>query len=307
MVSISFQYPQYLLFLLLIPLYIFIHLATLKANRRTALRFANFEAIARIKGVDFFSKNIIILILSCIITFFLAMAVSGFTLHSVREASAYSFVLAIDSSKSMEANDLLPNRMEAAKRVAVEFVDNLPLTTRMAVISFSGNALIEQGVTDSKSLAKNAIKEIDISEIAGTDLVEAVITGTNLLNAEESKAIILLSDGQINVGGIDGAIKYANENNIVIHSVAIGTAEGGAASFGFSKLDEDSLQSLSYNTDGEFFKAENERALLDSLYSAVKATKRKVSLNLSQYFLMAAIILFGVEYILMSSRYRNLI
>jgi len=307
MASIDFLYPQYLLFLLLIPLYIFIHLATLKTTKNTALRFANFEAISRIKGVDFFSRNIFILVLTSIIAFLLILTLSGTRLNMVLEASSYSFVIAIDSSKSMEANDFLPNRMEAAKKAAKDFVDSFPISTRAGIISFSGNALIEAGITDSKSLLKAAIDNIIISDIAGTDVVEAVITGTNILSSEETKAIILLSDGQINVGAIEEAIRYANDNNVVIHTIAIGTEEGGQTSYGISKVDLDSLKGLSYNADGQSFSAGNQDELLKSFRDAIKATNRKVAINLSNYLLIISICLFSLEYWLMSSRYRRLV
>lgn len=307
MAFISFLYPQYLFFLLLLPLFIFIHFATIKSTKNTALRFANFDAISRIKGVDFFSKNIFILTLACAIIFFLIMSASGLRLHTTIKASSYSFIIAIDSSKSMEANDFLPNRMEAAKKAAINFIDVLPLTSRAGIISFSGNVLIEQGITESKSLLKASVRDMTISDIAGTDIVEAVITSSNLLNSEETKAIILISDGQINVGGIEEAISYANDNNIVIHTIAIGTAGGGQTSYGLSKVDEDSLSGLAYNTGGEFFRAHDEAQLLNSFNDAIKSTERKVAINLAQYLLIIGILLFTLEYFLINSRYRKLI
>ncbi|MDO8508500.1 MAG: VWA domain-containing protein [Nanoarchaeota archaeon] len=307
MASISFLYPQYLFFLLLIPSYIFIHLATLKTTKSTALKFANFEAISRIKGIDFFSRNIFILILTGAVALLLVLSLSGMRLHTVIEASSYSFVIAIDSSKSMEADDFSPNRMEAAKKTSMEFIDSLPITTRAGIVSFSGNALIETGMTESKGLLKSAIGEIIISDIAGTDIVEAIITSTNILNSEETKAILLLSDGQINVGAIDEAIRYANDNNVIVHTIAIGTAEGGQTSFGISKVDLDSLKGLSYNTGGESFTAQTQKELLESFNSAIKSTERKVAINLSSYLLMGAILLFSFEYWMISSRYRRLI
>ena len=307
MVSISFIYPQYLFFILLIPLFIFIHLATLKSTKSSALKFANFEAISRIRGVDFFSKSIFILILSIIVVFSLILAISGLTLHTTIETSSYSFVVAIDTSESMSANDINPTRLDAAKKSAVGFIDSLPLTTRAAVISFSGNALIEHDLTDSRSLLKAAITDIDISEISGSDLVEAVITSTNLLNSEETKALILLSDGQNNVGDIEQAIRYANENNVVIHTIAIGTEEGGITSFGLSKVDEESLKALAYNTEGEFFRASDGLLIANSFERAIKSTRRKTSINLSQYLLVASLLLFSLEYFLISSRYKRIV
>jgi len=305
--EISFLYPRYLFFLFLIPLFIFIHFATLKASRSTALKFANFDAIARIKGVDFFSKNIIILSISVLIVFLLIMAVSGLTYHTVVNTSSYSFVIAVDASQSMEANDVAPDRMSAAKKAAGDFIDSLPFGTRVGVVSFSGNALIEQDVTDSKSLVRGAIDNIGISSIGGTDIIEAVITSTNLLKGEDSKAIILLSDGQINVGGTDEVIQYANKNDVVIHTIAIGTEEGGATSYGISKADLDTLEALSYNTDGASFMATDVNEIYDSFNNAITLSDKKISINLSVYLLVACIILFSLEYFLINGRYRRLV
>ena len=307
MASISFLQPIYLLFLFLIPFFIFIHLATLKATKTTSLRFANFEAIAKIKGVDFFSKNIIILSLSILIVFLLVMGLSGAVLNIIIEASDHSFVIALDSSKSMEADDIAPNRMEAAKSAAADFVESVPITTKVGIISFSGNAFIEQDLTDSKSLMKTAISEIEAGNIGGTDIFEAVVTGTNLLKGEKSKAIILLSDGQINVGDITQVIEYASNNGVIIHTIAIGTGEGGQTSYGLSKLDEDTLMSLSHNTNGEFFSAIDESELNDSFNNAIKKTRRSVGINLSSYLFITAILLFSLEYILVNGRYRRLV
>lgn len=307
MALISFAYPNYLIFLILIPLVILIHFVTLKSAKSTALKFANFEAIARIKGVDFLSRNIIILFISILLVLLLALSLAGLRWHTVRDASSYSFVLALDSSQSMEANDLSPNRMEAAKKAALEFVESTPLTTRAGVISFSGNSLIEQGMTESKALMKTAIQNIQISDISGTDIYEAIITGTNLLKGEESGAIILLSDGQINVGSIEDTIKYANDNEVVVHTIAVGTEEGGVTSYGVSKVDEDSLRALSYNTKGIFSWANNEEQLSAAFNNAMEKTKKKVAIELSDYLLIASLVLFVIEYWLVSTRYRRLI
>ncbi len=307
MVSISFLYPRYLLFLFLIPLFIFIHIVSLKAAKGTALRFANFEAIARIRGVDIISKNIVILSLSILIILFSILALSGLTLHTVINASSNSFVLAIDTSKSMEANDISPNRLEAAKAAALNFVDNSPFGTRLGVVSFSGTAFIEQAVTDDKGLVKGAISNIVLSNVGGTDVNEVVITGTNLLEKEDSKAIILLSDGQINVGSVEDAVKYATDNNVIIHTIAVGTEEGGETSYGLSKLDEESLTALSYNTNGEFFRARDIDELSDSFSNAIEKTSRSIGIDLTRYLLIASILLFALEYYLINTKYRRLV
>lgn len=303
--ELSFARPIYLLFLFLIPLIFFIHLKTLTVKKKRALRFANFEAIARIKGIDFFSKNIVILFLSVFLIFLLTMSVSGLTVHMKLDASSFSFVLAVDSSRSMEADDMFPNRLHVAKNVAENFVNNIPISTRVGVVSFSGSSIIEQGMTDEKEMIVSAIRGISLESFGGTDIYETIITSTNLLRNDESRSIILLSDGQINVGKIEDAIDYANENDVIVNAIGIGTGDGGKTSYGLSKLDEKLLKSLSYNTGGTFFKVGSKEELEVSFDKIMKITKRKVSINLSNYLIFFAIILFFIEYVLANTKYKS--
>ncbi len=306
MVQISFEHPIYLFFLLVIPLIIFLHFITLRSFRGKALKFANFDAIARIRGIEFFSKNVVVLSFTLIIMFLLIMALAGLIVEVELTASAHSFVLAIDNSQSMSANDFSPDRLGAAKIVASSFIDSVPFATRMGIVSFSGNTLVEEKVTDSRTNLKSALTSIQISSTGGTDLLDAVSTSANILINEDSKAIIIFSDGQINVGTVSDAIDYANENNIVVNTIAIGTADGGQTVYGLSQLDSDSLQALAFNTGGEYFEADNIDALKDSLNSAVESTRRKVDIGASPYLLIASIILFVLEYFLINTKYRML-
>lgn len=302
--EISFTHPFYLFLLVVIPLIIFIHFISLRHKGGHALRFANYEAISKIRGIDLYSKNITILILTILVSVLLIFSISGFTIQRTMSASAFSFVIAIDSSTSMEAEDIIPDRITAAKNTALDFVDNVPIGTKFGVISFSGNALIEQGMSAEKSLIKNAISNIDLSIISGTDLYEGIVTSTNLLLSEEAGAIIMLSDGQINVGDLDDAIAYANSNNVLIHSIAIGTPEGGQTRYGLSKLDEDSLKTIAYNTNGEFFRAKNNDELLASFNSILEYEVRNVAFNISKHLAIIALLLFLFEYLLINTRYK---
>lgn len=303
----TFAYPRYLFLLFAIPLVILIHLLTLKRGKKRALVFANFDAISRVKGVEFFSKNIVTTFITILVLALLILSVSGLTLHKYADASSFSFVLAIDTSRSMEAEDLLPNRLEAAKEIAKSFVEAAPLTTKMGLVTFSGNTYINLDLTESKEMLINSITEIEQSLIEGTDVHETVITSTNLLRrGEEGKAIILLSDGQITVGTIDDTISYANDNEVTINTIGIGTEEGGMTAYGISKVDEDALKALSYNTGGTFFMAADKESLADSFDQAMKLTRKKIAINLSSYLLAASIILLVIDFILVNSRYRVL-
>lgn len=304
--ELVFLFPRYLLFLFIIPFFVLIHFVSLKGYRTRALRFANFEAIARIKGVDFYSKNLIVLLLTCFLLIIVVFTLSGLTLRTEIEASSFSFVIAIDSSASMGADDLNPSRLESAKETALQFVRQSSIGTDFGVISFSSAALIEQEVTDNKDLVSSGIKNIKISSAGGTNLYDALILGANTLRGYDSKSMILLSDGQANIGNLQDAIDYANDNNLIVHSIAIGTSEGGESVYGSTKIDEESLQAVSYNTKGSYFKVTDNIELNNAFSKIAESKKKKVSINLSNYLLLLSIILIVIIYYLANSRYRTI-
>jgi len=305
MALFTFARSIYLFLLVLVPVLIFIHFVILRRKRSHALSFANFDAIARVKGIDIISKNLSSLILTAIILVLLILALSGLTYHRNLFASSFAFTIAIDASRSMEADDFLPNRLEVAKQTAMAFVDSSPPGSKMAVISFAGNAFIEQDLTEQKPFIKQAIKNIQISSVGGTDINEAVITGTNLLRDSEAKSIIILSDGALNVGSIDDAIDYATKNNIIVHVIGIGTVEGGSTTYGgLSKLDEDVLKSMAFNTGGQYFEVENREQLEESFRTVLGLKLGKVGFDLTHYLLLITLVLFVVEYVLTNTRYR---
>lgn len=303
---ISFENPEYLLLAVFIPLLILIHFFSLRNRKSFAVKFANFEAIARIKGIDIYSKNIVVLSLSILIVLSLTMAASGLNVTRSASSSSFSYTIAIDSSKSMEATDILPTRMDAAKETAIDFVESVGDGTNIGVISFSGSSFIEQEVTSEKNDVINAINNIEISSIGGTDISDAIITGSNLLYGEENKAIIILSDGQLNIGDIEKATSYANRNSVTIHSVSIGTVFGGNTSYGFSKVDEDALKSISLNTKGEFYSVTSKEDLSETFREIADLRTKVIADNLVIECLVLAIILFVIQFYLINNRYRSL-
>src|SRR4030042_2424653 len=188
--NFSFTHPFYLLFLFSVPILIFFHFFGLKNLKGKSLKFANFEAIARVKGIDLYSKNIFLLVFNSLFIILLVFSLSGLTITREIEASSFSFVIAIDNSESMSAIDLSPNRLEAAKEIAINFVNSLAPESYVAILSFSGNSKIEQMSTKNKQEIKYAIENIEISDIKGTDIFEATSNSIKLLSREKNKAII---------------------------------------------------------------------------------------------------------------------
>ena len=304
--GLIFIYPKFLFFLLIIPLLFLIHFLSLRAYKSKALRFANFEAIARIKGVEFYSKNLVILILTCLLMLVIIFASAGLTLRTEVEASSFSFAIAIDSSASMGADDFKPTRLDSAKDTALQFVEQNPISTRFGVISFGSAARLEQDVIDNKELVSKAVEDIKVSASGGTNLYDAVVLGVNILRGYDNKSMIFLSDGQINIGNLQEAIDYANDNNLIIHTIAIGTEEGGESAYGLTKLDEESLQAISFNTKGSYFKAKDKEATAAAFSKIADLKMKRVSIPLSNYLFSLSILLIVVIYYLANSRYRTI-
>lgn len=302
----TFSQPQYLFLLIVIQFFFIIHFLSLRSKKKNALKFANFDAISKIEGIDFYSKNLVMLILDSLIVLLLIFAISGLTYHTTKNSSFFSFVLAIDSSHSMLADDIPPNRINASKNTAIEFVESVPSGVKVGAVSFSGTSYIEQDLTTNKEELKWAISNIGISGFGGTDIFEAIVSAGNLMNNEESKAVILLSDGQINVGDVDDIIDYANKNDIIIHSIAMGTKEGGSTQFSISRLDEESLKSLSFNTGGNYFDVVDEESLEDSFKEILNLSKGKVEISLFSYLILFSIILMLLKFFLNNTKYIHL-
>lgn len=292
---ITFEKIYYLYFLFSIPLFILFHFYNLNKPKKNSLKFANFEAIARIKGIDLYSKDLKKLFLNIIIISLLTLSLSGLNIHKEMNASDFSFIIAIDASQSMSATDLNPTRLETAKKSAIEFIKTLPPESKVGVVSFIGNTYIEEDLTKNKQELIDSIQKIEIHNFGGTDIFEAISISSYMLKGEENKAIILLSDGQLNVGNTEDIIELANKNSIVIHTLGIGTVEGGNTAYGLSTLDEKILKSIAYNTKGEYFKITNKESLESSFKEIAPLTRKMGKINLSIFLGFVAIIIFFIK------------
>lgn len=306
----TFSNPIYLWFLVAIPLMVLAHYLSLRFTRRKALKFANFPAIERITGRKILSKNYTLLLLRLVTLCLFIFSVAGTTLWYEGQTTEMDFILAIDSSGSMLARDYEPNRMEAAKESALLFVDNLPGMSRVGVLSFAGVSFVKHRPSSDMDRIRDSIYNISVELVGGTAIGSAIITSSNLLaESEKAKVLILLTDGQNNVGpSIDTAIEYANENHLTINTIGIGTEEGGdLPDLTFvSKLDPVTLKLISNSTGGKYYEAKNETELSDVYKEIALSSVQKLSLNLSLYFLFFGLILLFVEWGLANTKYRTL-
>jgi Ca-activated chloride channel homolog len=305
MVSVAFLYPKFLLLLLLVPFFIFIYFFSLVYTRKKAMVFANFEAMQRFYDMEFFSRNFLALYSHLIIIVLMVFAVAGTSVAFDAETSTFSYALAIDNSGSMKTADVLPTRLDAAKTSAKKFTDWLPVGVEIGVMSFAGDAEILQGLDSSKIRARMAIDRIEFGDVHGTNIYNAVISANSLFGDRRMKSLIILSDGQLNIGDAPQIIKYANRNNLVINTIAMGTEEGGVTDLNtISKVDIDFLKSLAFNTNGKFFQAQDLNQLDESFVTLVREVNRDVSIDLTFYLMFGALGLFTINWIFRNLRFR---
>ncbi|MEM4325907.1 MAG: VWA domain-containing protein [Candidatus Pacearchaeota archaeon] len=301
---ITFENQKYLFILLMVPFIFFIYIISYKIKRSNALKFANFEAIERIKGISFYSRDLLELLITLLVLISMTFSLAGFSVGRMVDVSTSSFVLSIDTSNSMLADDFKPSRLEAAKFLSEEFVKAVPDNTRIGVLSFSLYPIVEQEITEDKSKTILAIRNIEPSKVGGTNIKGVIETSHSMLLNEENKNIIILSDGQINLGDFNETLDYVKEKRLIVHSILIGTKEGGETGFGFvSKVESEGyLKPLSNETNGGFYMANSQEDLRRAFNEILKSKKSLIFTNLSKQFLILSLLLFLIGFLYRSLR-----
>jgi Ca-activated chloride channel homolog len=288
-----------LLLLLLIPLLLAAYIWMQRRRRRYALRYASLsmlrEAVGRGPGIRRHIPPALFLVSLAVMM--VAMA------RPVAEVKVPSFdgtvVLAIDVSGSMSAQDLSPNRLEAAKLAAQDFVNQQPGGVRIGVVAFSGMAAMVQAPTTDRGQVLSAISMLQPqrSTAIGEGLLmsmraidPSVVTDApgGRFNRQGSQGsdpptptpapqvsgipgaqqgiIVLLSDGQ-NTTGVDplNVAPQAKALGIRVYTVGIGTANGTVLRMGGRgmrvRLDEEVLRQIADTTGGQYFNAQNDKDL----------------------------------------------
>jgi Ca-activated chloride channel family protein len=208
-------------------------------------------------------------------------------------------VMAIDVSASMLARDLKPNRLEALKKVAVNFVDRRP-NDRIGIVVYAGESFTQTPITSDKGIIKRTISELKWGQLeGGTAIGMGLGSAVNRLkeSTAKSKVIILLTDGVNNSGNIDPrtATELAKELGIKTYTIGIGT--NGMADFPWSRdprngklqfrkqqveIDEALLKEIASETQGKYFRA-TDNSSLKEIYDEID-TLEKTKIEEFKYY-----------------------
>ncbi|MDT0649424.1 vWA domain-containing protein [Autumnicola edwardsiae] len=285
--NFTFEDPQFFWLLLLLPIAIAWYFY--KRNKQTAeLRISTIKGfkakhslLAKFKPLLFVLR---LLILALVVT---AMARPRTVDVSTRTNSTQGIdiVMAIDVSASMLARDLQPNRLDALKEVAKEFVKDRP-SDRIGLVVYAGESFTKTPITSDEEIVLSALEDIEYNNVLqnGTAIGSGLATAVNRIkdSEAESKVIILLTDGVNNSGFIDPKIasELAVEFNIKVYTIGVGSngmalspigiLPNGRFQYGNSKveIDEVLLQEIADATGGRYFRAtDNEK--LEQIYDEI--------------------------------------
>ena len=265
--QLAFLSPERLFILLVIPLivlgYIF---ATLRKNRR-GMRFTNTSMLDVVvpKQSQWRRHVAVALSLLSLITLTAAFARPKTQIDVPRERA--TVVLVIDASLSMQATDVQPTRLDAAKQAAIDFVRALPEKYNVSVVSMAGSSAILVPPTTAHNTVENAINSIQLQE--STAIGEGIATGLRALqqapkdpknpNAIAPGAIVLLSDGSNTAGRAPLQVAAeAKAAKVPVYTIAYGTENGFVDLDGKREpvpVDHDEKRAIAAATDGEYFAA----------------------------------------------------
>ena len=235
-------------------------------------------------------------------------------------------VLCLDISGSMLAQDFTPNRMEAAKNVASEFIDNRP-TDRIGLVIFSGESFTMCPLTTDRNMLKTQLYNVQSGLLEdGTAIGSGLATGDDRLrnSPSKSKVIILLTDGENNGGLIDPntAKEIAKEVGVRVYTIGMGT-EGyapipvqtpGGVVMQREKvnIDEKLLTQIATETGGKYYRAKDNESLKGIYDEINRLEKSKIEVtSLRRYteqffpFAVAAILLLTLEMLLRWTVFRK--
>lgn len=211
------------------------------------------------------------------------------TSYEVQQADGegVDIILCIDVSGSMTAQDLTPNRLEAAKKVAIDFVNKRP-ADRIGVVIFSGESFTQCPLTTDHAVLITAIQNIRNGLLEdGTAIGSGLGTSVDRLRGSKSKSkvVILLTDGENNGGLIDPqtAKEIAKAFSIKVYTIGVGTDGfapqpvqtplGVVMQNGKVSIDEKLLKEIASETGGRYFRAKDNEGL-EGIYTEINGLER---------------------------------
>ena len=254
----------------------------------------------------------------CLLSIALARPQSSQTNGREESTEGIDIMMALDVSGTMLADDFQPNRLEAAKKVAADFVMNRP-NDQIGLVVFAGESFTQCPMTTDQKVLSGLIQSVQFGQITdGTAIGLGLANAINRMKDDRevaSKVVILLTDGSNNSGDIDPitAAQIAQSFGIRVYTIGVGsygkarvpvqTPVGTQYMSIESEFDEGTLRKIAEMTNGEYFRAKDNSSL-EAIYDKIDQLE-KSKLRVREYsrshhedfmpFLLAALICLLLE------------
>ena len=331
---LRFEHPEYLYWLILIPVLVIVYILFRLAQKKRFERFAHITM--RESLVPTYSarranfKFIVFLLTVSSVILALANLQSGSKMEEVKR-EGIDLYLAIDVSNSMNAEDIVPSRLERSKQSINKLISEMK-GDRIGVIVFADKAFVQLPITTDYSAAKMFLSTVNTSLVAsqGTAIAEAINLALKSFSDEEhSKAIVIISDGEDHEN--DAAVKAAQDaakKGVRIYTIGMGLPDGAPIpqynQYGhqtgyrkdrngntiITKLNEPMLQQIAAAGNGIYVRASNSNVGLEKIYEDIeKLDKTEIEAKVFtdyedqfQWFVGAAIVFLLIEILFSSGK-----
>ena len=294
--SIEFASPYFLLGLIIIPLLILWYIFS-RNKQQAYVRFSDTGFFSELpKSWKSYLRHIVFVLEICALALFIIALARPQSSSKNKEVNVegIDIVLAMDISSSMLAADLKPDRLEAAKSVASEFVKGRP-NDRMGLVVFSGETFTQVPLTTDHGMMLNMLQEMKCGMLEdGTAIGDGLASAISRLKDSEaiSKVVILLTDGDNNAGSIDPSTAAEMAKLFGIRVYTIGAGTRGTAPYPTQTpfggiqyqqvpvtINDGLLQQIATETGGKYFRAESKEKL-EQIYAEIdKMERSKIQVN----------------------------
>jgi len=332
-----FANPDYLYLLLFLPVAILLFVINDFRKKKALKRLGESSLVERLvpelSGIRPVIKFMLQLLAFSATIILLARPQFGSRIEDVKKQGV-EVIIALDVSNSMLAEDIQPDRLTRAKQAISRLVDNLD-NDKIGLIIFAGDAYTQIPVTTDYVSAKMFLSTINPNMVPkqGTAIGSAIDLGIRSFSPGEgkSKAMIIITDGENHEDDPVLNAEEAEKKGIVIHTIGIGSVEGvpvpviinGKKEYlkdvdgntVITKLDEDILQKIALNTNGNYVRASNSNIGLDQIFSEIRKMKKQEleSTLYTEYndqfqiFAAIALLMLLADFIVMDRKNRRLV
>jgi len=279
--------------LLIIPVLVVLFIGLLIWRKSKQKQFASAEMLEQLTPDKSIFKpwlkfSLLLLAFACLILALVNPKI-GTKMETVTREGV-DIVFAIDVSKSMEAEDVAPNRLEKSKQLVTQIINSLA-SDRVGIIAYAGSAFPQLPITTDYASAKMFLQAMNTDMVSsqGTAIKEAIELSSTYFNEEDqtSKVLFIISDGEDHEGDIGNVAKEAAEKGIRIFTIGVGSLKGGPipitkykvtqsykrdqnGEIVITKLNEETLKDIAEDANGEYIQGNVTNSVLEKVTESLQ-------------------------------------